>query len=233
MAASVSVSESLMSVLNNSPSGLGKEEYTITHLAEDSDNNFDVITRDQIYKETMLSRLNFLSNYKTKSVLKSFPLENKQHDVYLLTRDDIRRHKKKYDFLHIGLVQVFVSPLHHRGCDQRVLVCLRDAKYPNFKDSIFAAFEMISLKKGFSNFNWFPNFSSSFSDLSKSNGLVITVEPHGLSFIEGSHTLAIEYRMCYKLMKGSLEPRTHLENPILELKTENMKVLAPRTFSGN
>ncbi|XP_054779759.1 uncharacterized protein LOC129287579 [Prosopis cineraria] len=232
MAVSVSVSESLMSFLNDSPSGLGKEEYSITHLAEDSDSNFDEIPRDQIYKETMLCRLNFLSNYKTKSVEKSFSLENRQHDVYLLTRDDIRRPKKKYDYLHIGLVQVLVRPLEYIGRNQRILVCLRDAKYPNLKDSVLAALD-ISLENGFSKFNWFPNFSSSSSDLSKSNGLVITVEPRGLSTQEGYRTLKIAHRMCYKLMKGSLEPRSHFENPMLEVKTDSIEVLAPRTFSKN
>ncbi|XP_028752058.1 uncharacterized protein LOC114741096 [Neltuma alba] len=233
MAASVSVSESLRSVLNDSSSDLGKEEYSVTHLAEDdSGQNFHQIPTDQIYKETKLSRLNFLRNYKVKSVEKEFTFGNEQHDIYLLTRDDIRKHKKKYDFLHIGLVQVYFVPYHIPGIDHRILVCLRDAKYPNLKDSVLAALE-ISLHNGRTKFNWFPNFSSSLSELSNSNGLMITAEPHGLSVIEGSCMFGITCRICYKLMKGSLEPRSQFENPLLEVKTDKIKVLAPRTIKGN
>ncbi|KAF7844883.1 MP domain-containing protein [Senna tora] len=231
MAASISVSESMRSVLNDSPSDVGKEEYRITHLAEDSDKECDYIPTDQIYKETLLSRVNFLNNtYKIKTLRKTISLQNKQTDVYLLTRASVRRHMSKYDFLHIGLVQAHVTPYHRNGLDIRILVCLRDTKYPNLEDSVLAAFE-ISLYGGAKWFNWFPNFSSSLSDLANSNGLVITMEPQGYNLAEGcenSHMFGISYRMCYKLMKGSPEPKSLFENPVLEVNTERTRVLVPK-----
>ncbi|VFQ64379.1 unnamed protein product [Cuscuta campestris] len=47
----------------------------------------------------------------------------------------------------------------------------------------------------------------------------------------GENTMfKISYRMCYKLMKGSLEPGLQCENPVLEVKTERVNVLAPKTI---
>ncbi|VFQ79132.1 unnamed protein product [Cuscuta campestris] len=204
MAVSVSVSESLRSVLKGSPCDVGQEEYRVVHLARKGDNKWDKLPVDQIYKEPLLSGLNFLSNYKIKSVKEEFHFTDKQHDVYLLTREDIRRHKKKYDFLHIGLVQALVFPFHSAGIDHRIMACLRDAKHPNMENSILAAFE-INLSYGDMEFNWFPNFSVSLSDLLNSNGLVITVEPNDIGCLDGTITFGISYRMCYKLMKGCLQ----------------------------
>lgn len=106
MAISVSASESIRSVLKaDSSSNFGNEEYRVIHLAGPDKE----IPTEQIYKKSMLCGLNFLRNYKIKSVKKSFSLDCEQHDIYLLTRDEIRMHKSKYDQLHIGLVQVRVE----------------------------------------------------------------------------------------------------------------------------
>lgn len=96
------------------------------------------------------------------------------------------------------------------------------------KDSIIAAFE-IDLGDGGTKFNWFPNYSVSLSDLSNANGLVITVEPYALSDVRDT-MFKISYRMCYKLMKGSLETRLRSENRVLEVKTERVNVLAPKNI---
>lgn len=228
MAVAVSVSKSLRSVLKDSTSGVGREEYCFVHLERDAGKKRKKVPIGQIYKESMLSRLNFFRNYKIMSVRKKrFLFQNKQQDFYLLTRDDIRKHKKTYDFLHIGFVQACFIPYFPRGVDHRIIVCLRDTKHSSLKSSILAAF-VIDLWDGVTTFNWFPHFSVSLSDLLNSNGLVITVEPVNVDLKEDCYGFAISYRMCYKLMKGCLEPRSQFENPMLELETERVVVLAPR-----
>ena len=43
---------------------------------------------------------------------------------------------KKFSYLHIGLVQVAVKPLTRKGINASVLMCLRDARFKNFSNSI-------------------------------------------------------------------------------------------------
>ena len=43
---------------------------------------------------------------------------------------------KKFSYLHIGMVQVSIKPLTRKGINTSVLMCLRDARFKNFKDSI-------------------------------------------------------------------------------------------------
>lgn len=105
---------------------------------------------------------------------------------------------------------------------------MRDTKHSDLKDSILAAFE-IDLCGVDTKFNWFPNYSASLSDLSTANGLVITVEQYALANVR-FNCVQISYRMCYKLMKGSLEPRLQFENPVLEVETERVNVIAPTTM---
>ena len=43
---------------------------------------------------------------------------------------------KKFSYLHIGMVQVSIKLLTRKGINTSVLMCLRDARFKNFKDSI-------------------------------------------------------------------------------------------------
>lgn len=212
----------------------GKEQYSITHFKNRGNGRITKIPSYQIYKESMLSRLNFLCGSKIKTLEHSFPLKTKQKDTYLLSRDAIREYRSKYQFLHIGLVQVTITALGYFGrCDGKVLTCLRNEKNAaNFEETILAAFESSFEVENNIKFNWFPNFSCPLSDLAKSNGLVITSE--GLNFglakgCENAHVFAITYRVCYKLMKSSLEPRSLYESPVLEVNTENATIIVPKS----
>ena len=43
---------------------------------------------------------------------------------------------KKFSYLIIGMVQVAIKPLTRKGINASILMCLRDARFKNFKDSI-------------------------------------------------------------------------------------------------
>ena len=45
---------------------------------------------------------------------------------------------KNSAILHIGMVQVAIKPLTRKGINTSVLMCLRDARFKNFKDSILS-----------------------------------------------------------------------------------------------
>ncbi|KAF7825326.1 putative viral movement protein [Senna tora] len=208
-----------------------ERSYSITHFEDTSrSNRITKVPVHQIYKATLFSRINFLNGYKIKSLENSFPVGTKQKDIYFLSRDSIREHRSKYKYLHIGLIQVSFHPLSlARNSQEKVYVCLRNAKNPNFEESILVAFES-SMESGIK-FNWFPDFSSPMADLANSNGLVITIEGHGFDLAKGfedTHVLAVSYRMVYKVMRSALKPKSLFESPVLEVNTEKANVIKPK-----
>ncbi|XP_045795379.1 uncharacterized protein LOC123889909 [Trifolium pratense] len=197
-----------------------RKEYNIVHNQDTK-----CITISHIYKQTLLSRFNFMKGYKIITVEKKHSMR-KSKDAYLLSRDEIRSYRRNYQFLHIGLVQFSISCRLPNSRESFPLsVCLRDSQYPNFQDSIFVSIDSdLCVSKGNMNFNWFPNFSSSLSVLVNSNnGLVVTIDPQ-----DDSEYLDINYRVYFKLMKTSLKPDYLFDNPVLEVNTEKVNVIVPK-----
>jgi hypothetical protein len=64
-----------------------------------------------IYKQSTFSNLSFLSNYTIKTVERIVSLNKEYETIKLVSKDSIEKHKQKYSFIHIGLVQVAVKPL--------------------------------------------------------------------------------------------------------------------------
>ncbi|KAK2360254.1 hypothetical protein QL285_085540 [Trifolium repens] len=198
-----------------------EKEYGIAHFKYPNNRKIKKIPTSHIYKQSLFSQLNFLKPYEIMRVEENVVLR-KYEDVYLLSRDDIRKYRSKYQFLHIGLVQFSIVNL--QIFKSNVSVSLRDSKYPNLQDSILVSFDSdVNQYQEAVKFNWFPNFSASLSDLANSNGLVVTIDP--------SHSivhLCVRYKICYKLMKTSLKPDYLFENPVLEVNTEKANVVVPK-----
>ena len=70
---------------------------------------------------------------------------------------------KKFSYLHIGLVQVAVKPLTRKGINASVLMCLRDARFKNFSNSILGMITA-SLYDGPVYFDWYPGISLALDD---------------------------------------------------------------------
>jgi hypothetical protein len=208
----------------------GKKEYSIVRLNFPNRFYINKISIGHVYKQKLLSRFNFLKPYKIKTVEESHSIK-KSKDVCLLTRDDIRRYRSKYKFLHIGLVQFSISSrILKSGFNMEspipLSVSLRDSKYSKFEESILVHFNS-SVCNSVIKFNWFPNFSSSLFDLGNSNGLVVTIDFSEYVQYE------IRYRVCYKLMKKSLKPDYLFDNPVLEVDTEKVNVFIPKINDQN
>jgi len=211
---------------SNKKADAGKKEYSIVHFNYPNTRGLKEISIGHIYKQTLLSRINFLKGYKIITVEESHFVA-KSKDVYLLTRDDIRSYRSKYNFLHIGLVQFSISArietlMFNNEEPFPLSISLRDSKYTEFEDSILVSV-VSDARVGAIKFNWFPKFSTSLFDLANSNGLVVTIDS------PASDNLDVRYRVCYKLMKKSLKPDYLFENPVLEVNTEKVNVIVPKT----
>ena len=70
---------------------------------------------------------------------------------------------KKFSYLHIGMVQVVIKPLTRKGINASILMCLRDARFKNFKDSILGLITT-SLYDGPIYFNCYPDLTLALDD---------------------------------------------------------------------
>jgi hypothetical protein len=139
---------------------------------------------------------------------------------------------KKYKFLHIGSVQVAVKPLTRLGIDASVLLCLRDARFLQFKPSIHGMIQS-SVYAGPVHFDVFPNMSVSLDDINFLKTLTLNIQTKGYDMEEGSRPLAIIYRIYYRLMKTSLNPQAIFKDPkgstlLIESSTQNAAISAPK-----
>ncbi|CAI8612388.1 unnamed protein product [Vicia faba] len=215
-------------VTSENTTDASEKEYSIVHF-QNPINNFSIkkIPIAQIYKQTLFSIFNFLKPYKITTIEENLSID-KCKDVYLLSRDDIRNHRSKYNFLHIGLVQFSIdNTLLTNEETLNVKISLRDSKFPKFEESILVRLDS-DFRKGDVNFNWFPNFSTRLSDLANSNALVVTIDVP-----EDSVNLKVRYRVCYKLMKKSFKTDYLFENPVIEVDTEKTNVVVPKPSNNH
>jgi hypothetical protein len=118
---------------------------------------------------------------------------------------------KDYRFLHVGSVQVAVKPLTRLGINASVPLCLRDARFINFRISILGMIQS-SLFNGPIHFDVFPNLTISLDDINILKALSLNVLTSGYDMEEGSRPLAIIYRIYYRLMKTNLDPQAVIKN---------------------
>ena len=84
---------------------------------------------------------------------------------------------KKFSYLHIGLVQVAVKPLTRKGINASVLMCLRDARFKNFSDSILGMI-IASLYDGPIYFDCYPDISLTLDDPNIVKALTLNILTH-------------------------------------------------------
>ena len=80
----------------------------------------------------------FSQNYSIKTEERTISLNQNLESLQLLSQNAINHHRKKFNYIHIGLVQVAIKPLFRLGLDIPIFVCLRDGRSTRFTDSILS-----------------------------------------------------------------------------------------------
>ena len=106
---------------------------------------------------------------------------------------------KKYNYLHIGSVQIGLKPLTRGSLDVAILLCLRDKRHNRFYDSLLGTIES-SLSHGPIFFNCFPDLTVSLDDKNILDVLFLNVKLHGYDMKEGFVPITLVYRVQYKVM---------------------------------
>lgn len=162
-----------------------------------------------------IGTFNFMTNYSIKTVEQTVALNSTEQKLCLLTEETINQHRKKgFKYLHIGLVQIGVKPLFRLGCDTPVLLCLRDERHRDFENSLLAILES-NLTNGPIYSQCYPNYSISLLDPNILKTLQLTVKVKNLE-LNNSLGICVIYRIYYKVMTTTLNPRSRITNPIKE-----------------
>ena len=74
-----------------------------------------------------------------KTLEQTISLEQEDQWIRLLDSRSIKRHKKDYNFIHFGMIQVVAKPLTIIGLNTFIVMCLRDNKHLDYRDSIIGA----------------------------------------------------------------------------------------------
>ena len=131
------------------------------------------------------------------------------------------------------MVQVTIKPLTRKGISAFVLMCLRDARFKNFKDSILGMITA-SLYDGPIYFSCYPDFTLALDDPNIIKALTLNIASSGYHMEEGSKLFALIYRIYYRLLGTQLNPSAinHREpsgkTMLIKCSTLDTKVQIPK-----
>ena len=95
---------------------------------------------------------------------------------------------KKFSYLHIGLVQVTIKPLTRKGINASILMCLKDARFKNFKDSILGMITA-SLYDGLVYFTYHPDITLALDDPNIVKSLTLNIASMVITWIKVANLL--------------------------------------------
>ena len=186
------------------------------------------IESKKIYK---LGFFKFISQKAIKTVEQSISLDSDIETLKLLCLRDIQRYFSRYHYIHIGCIQVAFKPLTLIGTNASLRAHLRDARCNDFKKSTMGIIKT-SLCHGPVYFNVFPNLNLSLTDKNLFEAVTLQIQTHGYDFMPGSETIAVIYRIHYKVM-NTLSPNCILRSDpgktiVIESNRLTTKVATPR-----
>ena len=134
----------------------------------------------------------FHSTYKVRTVEQIFSISKNHEKCCLFTKKNIGEFlaSKKFSYLHIGMIQVAIKPLTRKGINTSVLMCLRDARFKNFKDSILGMITA-SLYDSPVYFSCYHDLTLAFNDPNIIKALTLNIASSGYHMEEGSKPIYI------------------------------------------
>ena len=117
---------------------LNEEDHTVeeNEIPDFQKWNIPKVNTKSIYNTSWAENTTF-SQYRIRIVEQTFSISKTHEKCCLFSKRNINDFlAKKLSYLHIGLVQVAVKPLTRKGINAPILMCLRDARFKKFNDSL-------------------------------------------------------------------------------------------------
>ncbi|KAL4653336.1 hypothetical protein ACB092_01G295400 [Castanea dentata] len=174
------------------------------------------------------------SEYRARTVEQTFSISRTHEKCCLFSKKNINEFlsKENLKYLHIGLVQVAVKPLTRKGIDASVLMCLRDARFKKFNDSILGMITA-SLYDGPVYFDCYPDLALALDDPNIIKALTLNILTSGYDMDDGSRPFTLIYRIFYRLLDSQLTPRSRGRDPagktmLIQCSTSDAKIQVPK-----
>ena len=81
----------------------------------------------------------FFTDYTIKTLEQTISFKQEDQVIRLLDSKSIEWHKKDYNFIHFGMIQVAAKPLRRVGLNTSSVMCLRNNRHLDYQDSIIGA----------------------------------------------------------------------------------------------
>ncbi|KAK9697928.1 hypothetical protein RND81_08G070300 [Saponaria officinalis] len=168
--------------------------------------NWNIPTENptQIYH---IGPLDFKIAFSIRTHEETRSVQSDTETLNLLSYTSIQRYiQNKYRFIHFGLVQVAVKSLVHKGIDCPIYMALRDNRLKTYKDSLIAVVQT-NVCNGPVYFNCFPDYTVDLSDPLIQEYLILDLHVSGNKFKEFAKNFAIVFRIYFRLMSSTVNPK--------------------------
>ena len=194
--------------------------------------NIPKVNTKSIYNTSWAENTAF-SQYRVRIVEQTFSISKTLEKCCLFSKRNINDFfAKKLSYLHIGLVQVAVKSLTRKGINASILMCLGDARFKKFNDSIL---DMItaSLYDGIVYFDCYPDICLALDDLNIVKALTLNILTSDYDMEKGSKPFALIYCIYYKLLGSQLNPCARIKDPagktmLIQCSTPDAKIQVPK-----
>ncbi|RVW91440.1 polyprotein [Vitis vinifera] len=117
---------------------VNSEEINYPKIQNDLDDwKLPKVSNQEIYKK---GTFKFFTDYTIKTSEMTVSLEQDDQVIRLLDNRSVEKHKKDgYNFIHFGMIQVAAKPLTRLGLNTAIVMCLRDNRHLEYRDSIIGA----------------------------------------------------------------------------------------------
>ena len=195
--------------------------------------NIPKVDTKSIYKTSWAENA-FHSQCKVRIVEQKFSVSKTHEKCCLFPKRNINDFlAKKFSYLHIGFVQVAVKPLTQKGINASILMCLRDARFKNFPDSILGMITAF-LYDGPVYFNCYPDISLALDDPNIIKALTLNIASSSYNMEEGRKPFALIYRIYYRLLDTQLNPSARINREpasktmLIQCSTLDAKIQVPK-----
>ncbi|KAI9169107.1 hypothetical protein LWI28_007049 [Acer negundo] len=188
------------------------------------------VSKESVYPKGIF---NFKNKYSVQITTGDISSNNEKISIPLLDPHAIAKHKHKYRYVHIGLVQVYVTPLMYSGINGSISLFLKDKRLFDFNDTFLNVPQASEMNDPF---NFFPNLMVSLEEVDVLHHLTLNVKFHNHYLESNKFVLSLICKVHYKWMRDQMNPGAAKSyGPGIEkvFRTRNMrspKDLAPKTI---
>ncbi|TXG57291.1 hypothetical protein EZV62_018604 [Acer yangbiense] len=186
---------------------------------------------DEVSKESVYPKgiFNLKKKYSIQTTKGNISSNNEKVSIPLLDPLVIAKHKQKYRYVHIGLVQVFITPLVSSGVNGSISLFLKDKRLFDFSDSFLNVPQASEIQDPI---NFFPNLMVSLEEIDVLHHLTLNVKFHNLQVEEDyKFVLSLTSKVYYKWMRDQVKPGAKGYGPGIEIVFDQRNMRSPKDLT--